>query len=155
MPAALCFAFSFPGCPELAPSLLRGRTAHTDSIEMPDSRQRVARAAAEMQRNFWRDQTLDSAARVAGLSRRRFIQLFREMTSESWHGRLERLRIAHARHLFTTTTISIWATAFECGYADLAHYYRTFRKVTGQTLAEVRKANPPERLVRSKLSVDG
>jgi AraC family L-rhamnose operon regulatory protein RhaS len=93
---------------------------------LPDSRQRVKMCAREMEQGFWRDQDIDSAARRAGLSRRRFTQLFREIEGETWQERLTRLRIGHASRLLRETALPVRAVAFEAGYADLSHFHRTF-----------------------------
>lgn len=104
----------------------------------PDSRQRVQVCAREMEHGFWNEQDIDTAARRAGLSRRRFTQLFRELEGESWHARLSRLRLTHAARILRTTRLSVRAVAFESGYADLSHFYRAFRTAQGASPAAFR-----------------
>lgn len=88
---------------------------------------RVAQSIEFMSRTFWMHRTLDTDARAAGLGRRRFTQVFRALTGESWHRHLTRLRISHAAHLLKTTGLPIRSVAFESGYSDLSHFYRAFR----------------------------
>jgi AraC-like DNA-binding protein len=123
----------------------RRRTAH--SSLHPDARQRVRLCAREMEHGFWREQDIDTAARKAGLSRRRFTQLFRDLEGESWHSRLTRLRLAHAARLLHTTRLSIRAVGFESGYADLSHFYRMFRAEHGTSPADFRQARDRPRRV--------
>lgn len=106
----------------------------------PDSRLRVGLCAREMRDGFWREQDVDSAARKAGLSRRRFTQLFRESEGESWHSRLTRLRLHHAAVVLRTTKLPVRAVAFESGYADLSHFYRAFRAMHGAPPAAFRNS---------------
>lgn len=118
-----------------------------DTAAQPDSRRRVALCAREMQHGFWREQDVDSAAREAGLSRRRFTQLFREIEGESWHARLTRLRLGHAAGVLRGTTLPVSAVAFESGYGDLSHFYRAFRALHGVPPGRFRSppAQPPRR----------
>lgn len=106
---------------------------------LPDSRHRVERCLRELQSGFWRKQDIDSAARSAGLSRRRFTQLFRELAGESWHFRLIRLRLDHAAKLLRTTRLSARAVAFESGYSDISHFHRAFRAAQHTTPGNFRK----------------
>jgi len=103
-----------------------------------DSRQSVRLCARAMEHGFWDEQDIDTAARKASLSRRRFTQLFREVEGVSWHSRLTRLRLAHAARLLRATGLSIRAVAFESGYADLSHFYRAFRAEHGVSPAAFR-----------------
>ncbi len=118
----------------LARRIFRGASA------MPGTLQRVLAAVREMDHSFWREQDIDSCARRAGLSRRRFTQLFRQLTGESWLERLTDLRIGHAKTLLANTGLPVSAVAFESGFKDPAHFFRTFRAMTGRTPASFRAA---------------
>ena len=107
---------------------------------MPGTLQRVFAVVREMDRSFWREQDIDSCARRAGLSRRRFTQLFRQVTGSSWLERLTHLRIGHAKTLLANTGLPVSAVAFESGFKDPAHFFRTFRAMTGRTPASFRAA---------------
>lgn len=93
--------------------------------------ERVRAYAASLPQRFHLDANLNEAAERLGLSRRRFTQLFRQITGESWLSAVRRLRIAHACRLLEQTNRSISAIAFESGYADLSNFYRAFREGTG------------------------
>ncbi len=88
---------------------------------------RVAGYVRELERTFFSAQGIDGAARRVGLSRRRFTQVFRQVAGETWHARLQRLRLAHARRLLAETPRSVASIAFECGFEDLSTFYRAFR----------------------------
>lgn len=126
----------------IALRLFAGLARRTSSAEctMPDASRRVRAALREMEHSFWCEQDLDSCARRAGLSRRRFTQLFREAAGESWLARLTHLRIGHAKKLLTTTGLPVSQVAFESGFKDPAHFFRTFRAMTGRTPASFRAA---------------
>ncbi len=74
---------------------------------------------------------LDRAAAATDLSRRRFSELFREAAGESFIARLQCLRIEAVQSLLAGGSHSIVGAAYTCGFEDLAHFYRVFRKHTG------------------------
>lgn len=116
------------------------RRASSGDCMIPDASRRVMAVLREMEHSFWREQDLDSCARRAGLSRRRFTQLFRQVTGSSWLERLTHLRIGHAKTLLANTGLPVSAVAFESGFKDPAHFFRTFRAMTGRTPASFRAA---------------
>lgn len=93
----------------------------------PNSASRVDAYIQSLEREFWRNETIDSVAASLGMSRRRFTQLFRDIAGESWRSRLNRLRLEHAATLLRGTRLSVWSVVFECGFADLSHFYRAFK----------------------------
>jgi len=95
------------------------------------SRERVAAYARELPQRFYEETGLESAAARLGLGRRRFSDLFREVTGESWLHAVRRERVRHARRLLAETDRSVAAVAFESGFSDLSHFYRVFRLTSG------------------------
>jgi AraC family L-rhamnose operon regulatory protein RhaS len=88
------------------------------------------------------------------LSRRRFTQLFRQITGESWLEHLQRQRLAHARRLLRETRRSVASIGYECGFEDLTTFYRAFKAVehTSPLAWRTRGAadQPPSRPQRRK-----
>jgi AraC-like DNA-binding protein/mannose-6-phosphate isomerase-like protein (cupin superfamily) len=113
----------------------------TISVPLLLSHARVRAATAEVARSFYRPHTLESTAAQAGLGPRRFSQLFREITGESWPSFLREKRIDHARHLLLETDRSVVAVAFECGFDDLSSFYRAFHRSTGDSPESWRKSS--------------
>lgn len=104
-----------------------------------DSAERVAAYAVELESRFYAAESLDEAARATGLSRRRFTQLFRKTTGQSWSERIRDLRLAHACKLLEGTTKPIIHVAFECGFDDLSHFHRLFKRAMGMPPLSFRK----------------
>ena len=111
----------------------------TESTEM---RARVENYAADLERRFFEDTSLDHVAMSLGMSRRRFTQLFRLVTGCSWLEKVQQLRINHAQKLLTETDRSVAAVAFECGYEDLSSFYRAFKRQTKVSPQTWRTAEP-------------
>lgn len=103
-----------------------------------DHRAMVRRYVDDLRREFFEPGDLDQAAARLGMSRRRFTQLFRELTATSWSDHVTALRIDHARRLLAETGRSVPAIAFECGYEDLSSFYRAFKRRTGVPPSEWR-----------------
>ncbi|MDQ8179122.1 helix-turn-helix transcriptional regulator [Pelagicoccus sp. SDUM812005] len=112
---------------QLLASLTRNPFDEEPSDEALRSRARVEAYVERLASSFWKTEDLDSVARSLGLSRRRFTQIFREVTGESWLARVTRLRMEHARHLLTETQLSVRSICFECGFAEISSFYRLFR----------------------------
>lgn len=95
--------------------------------------ERVANYVKGLETRFFRQETLDEAARSVGLSRRQFTAVFREVAGESWLERRLRLRLAHARRLLEQGENSVVAVAFEAGFEDVSNFHRTFKRAYGCT----------------------
>ena len=75
------------------------------------------------------------------MSRRRFTQLFREVTGSSWADHRTELRINYACRLLRETDRGIIAIAFESGFEDLSSFYRAFKRQTGDSPIRWRPRN--------------
>lgn len=89
---------------------------------------RVAAYARRQESEFFRQESLEEAAAAVHLGRRRFTELFRTVTGETWNQRLLRLRLDHAEHLLRISDRSVTAIAFECGFDDISHFNHSFKR---------------------------
>ncbi|MEM6673049.1 MAG: AraC family transcriptional regulator [Planctomycetota bacterium] len=103
------------------------------AIRGADSVERMRAYVEDLSENFFEATNLDSAASTLGLSRRRFTQLFREVTGTSWLAHVRRLRIDHAKKLLESTDRTVLSVAFECGFEDLSTFYRAFKRETDES----------------------
>ncbi len=128
---------------QLLVSLLRAQTsaAPVPETSVLASKTRLHSYLQEMERTFYRTETVDSAAAKLGLSRRRFTTLFREVADTSWLSHLRRLRVAHAQRLLCEPNRTVLAIAFECGFDDVSSFYRAFKSETGRSPDSWRKTN--------------
>jgi AraC family L-rhamnose operon regulatory protein RhaS len=95
------------------------------------SQLRVANYAAALANDFYRQQSLDEAAAKAGLSRRRFTEVFRSLTGTSWRRHLLILRLKHGARLLMETRKSVTEVMFECGFEDPSHFNHHFKSYFG------------------------
>ncbi|WP_054028766.1 helix-turn-helix domain-containing protein [Bacillus sp. FJAT-28004] len=82
--------------------------------------------------------TVEKMAARAQLSPSRFSALFREHFHTSPHQYLLQFRIGHAVHLLSRTGLSMTEIADYCGFANVHHFSRVFKKVTGRTPGSTR-----------------
>lgn len=92
-----------------------------------NARQRIASVAKEIDETFFDDWSLDRAAARAGMSRRRFSELFRQANGRTMWDYLNDRRLTHAAQLLKAGERSITGVMFSCGFNDLSHFYRLFR----------------------------
>ena len=87
--------------------------------------------------NFSTDIGLEELARVAGLSRAHLIRAFRREFHITPHAFLTDKRVREARRLLRAGMPPA-EVAFECGFADQAHFTRHFKARTGLTPGQYR-----------------
>ncbi len=93
--------------------------------------QRVEALVKELEESFFEDWDVSRASVRTGLSRRHFSQLFKTVVGSTFLERLTELRLMHAARLLEKKTHTIIGVAFSCGYNDLSHFYRLFRRRFG------------------------
>jgi AraC-like DNA-binding protein len=79
-------------------------------------------------------------ARRAGLSPSRFSVVFRERFGLSPHQYFLRLRIEHAQALLTTTDLPLRTIAEYCGFADVHHFAKAFKRIVGVSPGAYRRS---------------
>jgi AraC-like DNA-binding protein len=84
--------------------------------------------------------TVDDLAARAHLSPSRFAAVFRRQFGASPHAYLTSLRIEHACSLLSTTDATQAEIARLCGFADVPHFSKTFRRATASTPGNYREA---------------
>ncbi len=115
--------------------------ASTVSPAAGASQLRVANYVAALANDFYREHSLDEAAANAGLSRRRFTELFRSLTGTSWRQHLLNLRLQHGARLLLETKKSVTEVMFECGFDDPSHFNHHFKFAFDCSPVEYRKAH--------------
>jgi AraC-like DNA-binding protein len=116
----------------LARTHARPEHARTAQVAGSSSlRHKVEAYVADLEHRFLQSTDIDHAAAALGMSRRRFTELFRQVTGATWSRYLRQLRIGHARELLGSTSKTVLSVAFESGFEDLSSFYRAFRAELG------------------------
>ena len=105
----------------------------------PSLSQKIAQTIAYMKQHLDRTLQLESLAAIAGLSRSRYVELFRQQTGYAPIDYFIRLRMHRACQLLDTTDMSVKAIAATLGYEDPLYFSRLFRKVNERPPLEYRR----------------
>lgn len=102
-------------------------------LSRQDADGRVAAVIAQIDSSYFETWTLARGSRRAGLSERQFTKIFNARTGMTFLQYLTARRIDAASALLRQPNQTIAGVAFSCGFNDLSHFYRVFRKETGTT----------------------
>ncbi|MEX3011114.1 GlxA family transcriptional regulator [Hoeflea sp. TYP-13] len=91
-----------------------------------------------MERNYGGPVRMVTLAEDVGMSPRNFSRRFKQVTNESPHDYLRRVRMEAAKDLFRDRDLSLSEIADRVGYRDPGSFMKAFRKETGLTPGEFR-----------------
>ena len=85
--------------------------------------------------------SVSDMAERAGLSASRFSQVFRDRFGRPPHQFLLHLRIQRAQDLLQHTGLTMREISVQCGFSDVHHFAKTFRRLSGLTPGSYRSPN--------------
>jgi transcriptional regulator GlxA family with amidase domain len=100
----------------------------------------LAGVIAAVRRDIHHGWRVAEMAYVAGLSSTQLERLCRRTLGIPPRKLLQRLRLEHAVHLITSTSLSMGDIAAECGFYDQASFTRQFRTILGLTPGAYRRS---------------
>jgi two-component system response regulator YesN len=92
-----------------------------------------------IEHRFTEDFSLDDLSELVFLSPTYVSHLFHQKTGSSIREFLNQRRIEYACNLLSDSNFSIKEIAEKCGYSNLTHFYRIFKKIMNITPLEFRK----------------
>lgn len=101
---------------------------------------RVDRIASHLARRYRERITAAEVGRVAGVHPNHAMRIFSQAFGISLWSYLGRLRTAHARYLLATTPLKVIDVAAESGFTSIGRFYEVFRRNTGLSPQEFRRA---------------
>ncbi|MGJ5893500.1 helix-turn-helix domain-containing protein [Streptomyces niveiscabiei] len=104
---------------------------------------RLAQVTDYIHANLAEPLSLDTLARIAGVSSSHFSRTFRASTGHSPHQYVLRQRLERARIALLTTASPIAEIALACGFTDQSHLTRTMRRQLGVTPRALRAERTP------------
>lgn len=113
------------------------RSGAADAVAEYDA---VAAAVNQVRADLTIPVTLEQLAERAGLSAYQFDQRVRRVFRLTTGQLLLKFRMDHATRLLRDSSDPVAAVAADCGYADQSAFARQFRKTTGLTPGEYRRA---------------
>lgn len=110
----------------------RGQLITTD-----DSQRELAEVVIN---NMLRPITIEQLAKLCGHTTSKFKRKFKLYFGTSPHKWITRQRLAHAKMLLQSSTLSIKEVTFACGFVTASHFIRLFKAQYGITPAALRSA---------------
>lgn len=107
-----------------------GRTAFN---RQKDATARLAIVFDYVQKHYDEPIRVANVARMCAASTCRFMNLFKEVTGQSFVSYLNRFRVAKARDLLVNTNKSISEISLETGFCNQSYFGVVFRRLTGET----------------------
>ena len=108
----------------------------------------VEHALAWMREHCAEHISLEDAANQVFVSQWHLSKLINRETGMGFLDLLSRMRVEQAKKLLADPARRIGDVAFETGFSDVAHFSKTFKKITGQTPGEYRNRSgflPPNK----------
>ena len=113
-------------------ALIAARLAHSDERELqtvPGQTQAAfGRAMTYIETHLAERLTVEAIARMANLSTRSLMRLFRKQLGVTVVDFILRRRVARARQLLQQEGRTCAEIAFECGFGSVQHFNRIFRR---------------------------
>ncbi len=102
--------------------------------------ERVGAAVEFIDTHLQQHLTVDRLAEIAGLSRMRFVELFKAGLGLAPHQFVLEQRIARSRQLLASTELSLTEVAYAVGFSSQSHMTSAFRRSVGTTPGAYRAA---------------
>ncbi|HMQ06710.1 MAG TPA: AraC family transcriptional regulator [Saprospiraceae bacterium] len=101
---------------------------------------RIDRIYAYVQKRFKDDITLEEASELVNMTIPAFCRYFKKLTKKTFIQFVHEFRVVHACKLLSEEAMTITEICYESGFNNFSHFTRVFKKVTGKSPSEYRKA---------------
>ncbi len=112
-----------------------------DRIQQDSAVKMVNRAKVYIEKNYFRDISLEEAARYVNISPFYLSHIFREVTGSSFTNYLTGVRIEKAQNMLRSGDMPVYEISGRVGYQDPNYFSRIFKRVVGQSPLQFRKGN--------------
>lgn len=111
-----------------------------EAINIPASKgDRLAPIILKMNRDFAKNNDIDFYAKMCGVSKSRFIHVFKSTTGLSPYSYLICLRLNRAAELLLSSALSVSEIAYEVGFDDPFNFSKIFKRHYGVSPEKFRK----------------
>jgi len=100
---------------------------------------RVKKVHEFLMKNYREEITLEQVAEVAHLAPASASRFFKAATGLSIFESLNKIKIEYARQLLLNTDMSVVHISYDCGFNNLSHFNKQFKKFSGWTPSQYRR----------------
>jgi AraC-like DNA-binding protein/mannose-6-phosphate isomerase-like protein (cupin superfamily) len=83
--------------------------------------------------NYYKKLALGEMARMAFISKRQYIRIFKKISGKTFVEFLNGIRVNHAKQILQQGDSKIASVCFETGFEDVSYFYKIFKEFTGTT----------------------
>ncbi len=112
-----------------------------ESLSGTDSSDYAGQVTTYIKEHYMEDIDFGALAEEMGFSSAYLTKIFKKYTGTTPIKMLTEVRIHHAKHLLTTTSLSIQEIGDAVGYPDQFHFSKTFRKIVDQNPSAYRNSH--------------
>ncbi len=105
-------------------------------------RAEVVFARRHVEEHFRDHLSVEDVAKKTGLSPCHFSTVFRKATGQTFVEHVQRRRVEEAKSLLSRTPKTVTEICFQCGFTNLTHFNRVFRRWTGLSPRQYRQPKP-------------
>jgi len=91
----------------------------------------IKKVVKYIKENYQKDCTLEELSRIAGISRFYLIRIFKDYIGKTPYEYLLDVRIENAKLLLVKGNMPVTNICYECGFNNMSHFIRTFKKKIG------------------------
>ena len=102
--------------------------------------ERMQSIYAYVEDHFRQEIILDEAAKRVNMTSPAFCRYFKKLTNKTFIQFTNEYRIAHACRLLAKEDDNIAGVSYDCGFNNLSHFNKQFKKIVGQSPREYRKS---------------
>ncbi|MNO26982.1 HTH-type transcriptional activator Btr [compost metagenome] len=128
----------FAGHTRFQELLLLIMRANFSVVQITDAHEGIQRSIHYMQEHYHQAVTVDQLAEVAGITRARYTQIFKEVTGRIPLEHLNGLRIERAQQQLLLTNDRMHDIALSVGYSNEYYFNRRFKRLVGVTPGQYR-----------------
>lgn len=107
---------------------------------LPKNVELVNKAIDYLKQHYNKEIKLEDVAIKSFISKNYFSKLFKEVTGTNFSDYVQKLRIDEACSLLKNTDMKVITIAAQTGFNDIKFFYEVFKKITGKTPGDYRKA---------------
>ena len=107
-------------------------------VQIDEESQRILKVKEYITSNYRDEIRLSVLAKLACMSESAFSRYFKMHTGRTVSEFIMELRLGYASRMLVDTTMSIAEISFQCGYNNLSHFNRVFRRKKGCSPGEFR-----------------
>ncbi len=109
------------------------------NLKLSETDERVKNVIDFLHLHYYENITLESAAKLAFLSKRQFTRILKKLTGMTLKKYITRLRLNKAKDLLEHTNKEIIYICYEVGFEDLSYFYKMFKEEFNTTPKKIRE----------------